>query len=174
MTVRFALAEREAIDLLNTVRIVKVPVDLERIAEFFGAEVRREPDFADDFSGMVYRADGHAIIAVNKHHSLNRQRFTLAHEIGHLVLHADEALHVDGTIVGMRDPRASQGTSDKEIEANIFAAHLLMPSHFLAKDLRKGFDIEDDQLVGQLARKYKVSVQAMSLRLAAYARTARL
>lgn len=52
-------------------------------------------------------------------------------------------------------------------EANAFAMELLMPEHFLRADLRKigGVDIEDEEKVKKLARKYKVSVAAMIFRL---------
>lgn len=174
MPARFALAKQKAREVLDELGVVEAPVDAEKIARLLGAQVKREDDFDDDFSGMVYRADGNIVIAVNRSHSPKRQRFTLAHEIAHLLLHEDEALHVDGAILGQRDPLASEGTSDKEIEANHFAAHLLMPDHFLARDLRgRHFDIQDDGLVKTLADKYRVSVQAMALRLAAYTRSAR-
>lgn len=58
--------------------------------------------------------------------------------------------------------------NDIEREANEFAMHLLVPTEFLKRDLKAlgGIDIEDDLQITQLAKKYKVSVQIMTLRIA--------
>ena len=52
-------------------------------------------------------------------------------------------------------------------EANAFAMELLMPENWLRRDVAKmgGIDIEDDKKVKKLAERYKVSVQAMTVRL---------
>lgn len=100
----------------------------------------------------------------------SRQRFTIAHEIGHFLLHT-EALHVDdGFGIRFRDDTSSQATDDAEIEANQFASHLLMPASFLELDIRKSgrIDIEDEDQVKVFADKYGVSTQAMTLRLAKF------
>jgi Zn-dependent peptidase ImmA (M78 family) len=53
-----------------------------------------------------------------------------------------------------------------EIEANFFAAELLMPASFLARSLAgEPFDIDDEGAVGALAKEYKVSASAMRFRL---------
>lgn len=60
-------------------------------------------------------------------------------------------------------------TADREMcrEANAFAMALLMPEDWLRQDVAKmgGVDIEDDEKVGKLAKKYRVSIQVMTLRL---------
>lgn len=52
-------------------------------------------------------------------------------------------------------------------EANAFAMELLMPRKFMLADLAKmgGVDIEDDQKIDQLAKRYRVSRQVMTLRI---------
>ncbi|WP_246413020.1 ImmA/IrrE family metallo-endopeptidase [Rhizobium indicum] len=55
----------------------------------------------------------------------------------------------------------------EEVEANAFAASLLMPQQFLQQDLRDRFvDVEDEAMIKDLARTYHVSVQAMTIRIA--------
>src|SRR5207245_482886 len=97
----------------------------------------------------------------------NRQRFTIAHEIGHLLLHRGATFHVDEkSPIGFRNDRSSMATDEKEIEANQFAAELLMPRNFLDRDLGGLVEeIEAEEAVDRLARKYQVSVQAMTVRL---------
>ena len=119
-------------------------------------------------SGFLYRDNASAVIGVNTHHAPVRQNFTAAHELGHLLLHDQEQLHVDhGFRVRLRDDVSSQGTDEAEREANLFAASLLMPKEFLEADLasEESVDLLDDGLLCDLARKYGVSTQALVNRL---------
>ncbi|HWW62453.1 MAG TPA: ImmA/IrrE family metallo-endopeptidase [Thermoanaerobaculia bacterium] len=158
----------EVTALLSAAGILEPPVSVESIARQLGAQIRYEPA-DDEVSGMVWRAEsGRAIIGVNSLHSKTRKRFTVAHEIGHLRLHVDEAFHVDEGYALRRDSTASLGIDRKEIEANHFAAALLMPEAFLLRDadvMRLRFDFESDHVLVRLAKRYEVSQQAMTIRL---------
>jgi Zn-dependent peptidase ImmA (M78 family) len=154
--------------LLSENGVKKPPVPVEDLAPALGAEIRYSP-FEGDVSGMLFRHDGQAIIGVNSLHHPNRQRFTIAHEIAHLVLHKGMEVHVDRTYrINLRDDISSQAVDREEIDANSFAAELLMPEPWLIEDL-KGQDIdcegEDDDDLRGLARKYGVSLKALTLRL---------
>jgi Zn-dependent peptidase ImmA (M78 family) len=153
-------------NLLEEHRIQTPPVAVEPIARKLGAEIRYIPfQGKGEISGMVFREEGgRAVIGVNSLHHQNRQRFTIAHEIGHLLLHKHRDVHVDKAL--FRDDVASQATDPNEIAANRFAAELLMPKHLLMADLAQDVDLEnEDDLLG-LARRYRVSVQALTFRLA--------
>ena len=66
-----------------------------------------------------------------------RQRFTIAHEIGHFLLHTDEDVHIDEKRpIGRRDDLSSQAVDACEIEANQFAAELLMPESLVREFVR--------------------------------------
>ena len=96
------------------------------------------------------------------------------HELGHFFLHDEQGqgeVHVDRTRqfqIKLRGPASSQGVDEEEVEANLFAAELLMPTTFLERDVAQdGFDLsDDDEAVAKLAKRYGVSAQAMSIRLA--------
>jgi Zn-dependent peptidase ImmA (M78 family) len=167
MRIRFAVAKRNALELLKAVGVTEAPVPVERVAAHLRATIRYEP-LEGELSGMVHRrADGDSVIGVNSLHPLRRNRFTIAHEIGHLVLHTDE-LHVDDPLpVGFRDGRSATATDPKEIEANQFAAELLMPEPFLRRDLarkRRTAPLTEGE-IEELADTYEVSIQAMTIRL---------
>src|SRR3954469_18194462 len=90
-------AEQAALDLLAKQGINAPPVPVEKIAKRLRVDVRFEP-LEGGLSGALYRADdGHAVLGVNNWHAEVRQRFTIAHELGHLLLHPDE-LFVDGVL----------------------------------------------------------------------------
>ena len=82
-------------------------------------------ELPDDVSGVFFRKDSELFMGVNKNHNEHRQRFTIAHEIGHYKLHATETLHYDKNEVDTVYFRANDVSNLEEVEANHFAAELL-------------------------------------------------
>lgn len=160
----------QVVKLLEEQNVTAAPVPVDRIARSLGAQLRYSP-LDDELSGMVYVKDGTPIIGVNALHHPNRQRFTIAHECGHLVRHKSEItkeIHVDKGFATMlmRDSNSATGEDEMEVEANLFAAELLMPASFLALSLEEQpVDIDDEAAINALAKKYKVSAAAMRFRL---------
>jgi Zn-dependent peptidase ImmA (M78 family) len=170
MTVRRKHIRGLVEQLLARYAVTRVPVPVDKIAESLDVKVCITPA-DDDLSGFMYRdrREGMSVIGVNSAHSTNRQRFTIGHELGHFLLHDQDGVHVDRQFqVKLRNRTSSEGTNLEEQEANLFAAELLMPSKFLEDDLDKleAVDVEDEAVVARLARRYKVSTQAMTFRLA--------
>jgi Zn-dependent peptidase ImmA (M78 family) len=167
MAIRRRKIESLVEELLATYDITEAPVPVERIAKAKGARVFHQ-SLEDDVSGFLYQDNEQTVIGVNTHHAPVRQNFTTAHELGHLLLHDQEQLHVDHDFrVRLRDDMSSQGTDDYEREANFFAASLLMPRRFLEEDLEgvHYVNLLDDDFLYDLGRKYGVSVQALVNRL---------
>jgi Zn-dependent peptidase ImmA (M78 family) len=153
--------------LLGENGITEAPVLASQIAKAKGARIFVD-SLEGDLSGFLYREEGQAVIGVNTRHSPARQNFTIAHELGHLLLHDQEQLHVDHEFrVRLRSDVSSQGTDEAEQEANFFAASLLMPRGFIERDLanKEYVDLLDDDFLHALARKYGVSAQALAIRL---------
>ena len=139
----------------------KPPIPVARIARDLGLEVYRSGGWPDRISGMIRRdaerggPSGYAIFA-NGDHAPTRRRFTIAHEIGHFVLHRE--LIGDGiTDDALYRSRLQGGI---EAAANRFAADLLMPWNLIREAVAKGADT-----VEALAKAFKVSRSAMSIRL---------
>jgi Zn-dependent peptidase ImmA (M78 family) len=153
--------------LISRFSVVRPPVPVQRMAEALGAEVVLEPYRGDRISGMLHREDGRAIIGINSLENHTRQRFSLAHEMGHMLLHKGR-FFLDGK-VNFRSSRSALGKDREEIEANVFASNLLMPEHLVraSTDLywsRAPYS-EDSELVRALARQFDVSNTAMHYRL---------
>lgn len=146
----------------------RAPIDLTEIAGALRAEVR-EMDLADDISGVLYRDGGRRIIVVNRAHSDVRKRFTIAHELGHLALHRGDKVHVDHDFrINLRDPSSATAENVDEIEANAFAANLLMPAQWIWSALDEApIDLADDGQMADLATRFGVSQHALLIRIAA-------
>ncbi len=146
--------------LLTQHRISSVPVSVEDIAKENNIAIGTAA--SNKFSGILFRnEDSQSYIAINSGESPVRQRFTIAHELGHYFLHKNTKTFID-----FRDNKKNIARSPKERQANQFAACLLMPKKFLAKDTasfsKEGISQEHIQF---LAKKYKVSEEAMNYRL---------
>lgn len=168
MPIRKKLIQMKVEELLKKSEITTLPIPVEKIARTLGLEVKYEP-LEGDLSGCIVRQGGKAIIGINSQQHENRQRFTLAHEIGHYLLHQEDDMFVDHAFKMNRKGSSTNGAcSFVESEANCFAAELLMPTHFLQKDLQQGeIDVAGDSLIYRLSTRYKVSTQALTLRLVA-------
>lgn len=95
------------------------------------------------------------VVFVNAKEGPGRKRFTIAHEIGHIVLHAD-----DGNFVDYRhDGDYADEDRPKEREANLFAANLLMPQGVF-ESLWQAFDAD----LKSVAQRLQVSHEAASYR----------
>lgn len=116
---------------------------------------------------MLSRGGAKLIIIVASKQSVVRQRFTIAHELGHALLHQISSVHVDRHFTVMCRSTASSAAQDiYEIEANTFAAELLMPESLLKVDLLKlELDKEDDRQLFILANRYGASSQAITYQL---------
>lgn len=160
--------EEKARTLLEQSGQTKAPISPQKVAEWLGIEVKKLP-FEDDLSGVLIREDGHSVIGINQGHHQNRQRFTMAHEIGHQALGHHGEVFVDQAILNKRDGRSSIAVDPQEIEANTFAAALLMPRDLIVKELTERLDknpgIERSSLLSEMAGRFKVSPQAMEFRL---------
>jgi|HubBroStandDraft_4_1064222.scaffolds.fasta_scaffold171682_2 Zn-dependent peptidase ImmA (M78 family) len=150
--------------LLEQFGVKRPPVPVEQITKQLGLILCALPG-DDDISGAIIRKDGRTVIAVNPAHHSNRQRFTIAHELGHYSMHEQLLEHVDQNFrVAWRKADPAGGVNWIEVEANRFAAELLIPTDFLTHDLDtlKSIDI---RTVAVLANRYGVSKDAMKFRL---------
>lgn len=140
------------------------PVDIVGLSKALGVDVAYS-HLDPDISGMIEKTGKDEYrITVNAGDPETRQRFTIAHELGHFMLHR----HLIGD--GIDDDRAYRSTDTgkyhntsigrlEETEANQFAASLLMPKKLIARERVNTPDVLD------MANKFKVSRHSMSIRM---------
>lgn len=102
--------------------IVTKPLDVNSLAKALSLRVEYKV-LSDDISGMLEKKNEKWVVVVNSLHHKNRQRFTIAHEIAHFLLHRDK----EESFVDKAFFRSDDGVGGIEAEANKFAASILMP-----------------------------------------------
>lgn len=127
------------------VRIVSAP-----LPNGISGEIRPDPENVGTF-----------VIKVNKNDSSRRQRFTVAHELAHYLLHRDQ---IGG---GIEDDvlYRSKLSDSREAQASRLAADLLMPDSLVNEWIDKARALQVEDIVGFLADKFNVSAAAMKIRL---------
>lgn len=154
----------KAQEVLKEFGITNAPIDVEAIAARMGVTVSYE-SYKEELSGVLVKEKDRNVIGVNSFHSKTRQRFTIAHEIGHLLLKHKGEIFVDQTVM-KREGRSSQAVDLQEIDANSFAAELLMPEYLVNEAVqKKRAESSSSQLINDLATEFQVSPQAMEYRL---------
>lgn len=129
------------------------PINVELLAHHVGCEIRKKPYHGQGkMAGMLDTFAYVNIIGVNELATLQRQRFIIAHMIGHLLMHKKPLIVCNSML--LREP--------EEVEASLFACELIIPTNNLKNDL-EGIDIEEE--LSNLANKYEVTDQVMSFRL---------
>jgi hypothetical protein len=150
-------------EILNAARL-SLPVPVKSLPAMLGVKLR-DAFLSNGISGMLEQSGETFLITVNASDPDTRLRFTLAHELGHYMLHR----HLVGT--GIDDDRAYRSTEvgkyhntligpKEEREANKFAANLLMPRDAIIRERAK-----DGVTAASMARLFGVSVHAMSIRM---------
>lgn len=145
-------------------------IDLVKICKFNNIEIV-EKELENDISGFYLIKNEKSFIVYNSLEGEMRQRFTIAHELGHHFLHSNIPLFVEkkNSVANQmfhRDHKSSTGEILREREANAFAAALLMPEKMIDIEVFESDKILFEDLIKDLAKKFKVSEQAMSFRLA--------
>ena len=151
--------EQKANEILVKNDMLKIPVNLLKIADNHQIEVYYR-DLPNSTSGAIRfnHTKNRFQILIQKSDSERRQRFTLAHELGHFFLH-NEMLKGDGAIHVDYLYRSNNMDEDKEREVDYFAGALLMDKNLLETLY------EINPSIRELAETFEVSESAMTVRL---------
>lgn len=180
MYLNFINKKTSAYDLLDYLEDkndfdVKLPIDVQGIIKYLDIKLNKKPNFKKiKLDGMISIKDKEPEIWINpmKTSMKERIRFTLAHELGHFMLHIapENNLTEDRSI---EDTEITYYRDDNwdhiEMEANNFASQLLMPSSMITKEtkkiLNKNDDFSKDEIIESLSSTFDVSKTAMKYRL---------
>jgi Zn-dependent peptidase ImmA (M78 family) len=151
----------DAVDrIIKAFNLNTAPIDVEAITEELGIEIQHK-ELPNNHPGYAECSNGQPLIVINKKHSKDRGRFTLAHELGHHLLHESDLLK-EGSLdrIGYNHYHDDY----REFEANDFSARLLMPEH-IVRAYYDEYTVDGYVDVSALAYIFKVSIDAMRFRL---------
>jgi Zn-dependent peptidase ImmA (M78 family) len=144
-------------------------VDIVQLASMAGVDVygNEEPD---SFSAEITHipSENKFEIVVNTTHSLNQQRFSIAHELAHFILHLDKIKQY-GSLKKETDSPTYKYSPKIEEEADEFGGELLIPSRLLQEYFPNIFTDPHQQLtfqiIQEIAIRFKTSIFVTADRL---------
>jgi Zn-dependent peptidase ImmA (M78 family) len=139
------------------------PIRLGALAKALGVEVKLSSLPANQ-SGQIAKEESGYKIRINRHEARARQRFTLAHELAHFLLHRDV---IDRSTDGITDNVLYRSGAPErvEYEANKLAAELLIPEHELLAQIGSRSNIVTSERLSDLAEHFGASKVAVEVRL---------
>lgn len=138
--------------------ITLMPFDIYAYVNTFDNIEIIDDDLGLEISGMIEYVSGGFVITINKYHSYERRRFTLAHEFGHYCMHREYLIN-NKSIKDVALFRSENTKDKKEFEANEFAAKLLMPKNDFLDVIKSG-----KTKLGDIAEHFGVSAAAAKYR----------
>ncbi len=162
MEPNYKYAREMARKVLKDYGLKYIPTDLKKIFDALRFEYVELED-PEDVDGMIVKIeDKPSIVVINVEKPLTRQRFTLAHELGHLFLNHNKRDIYDAETAREQSDYFSQSKPPKEIEADVFASELLIPFEQIKAHNDKINDIE------WLSQTFQVSKAAMTVAIQNY------
>lgn len=153
-----ASATNQARKILAENFILEPPVDVYELARNYGIEIH-EQHFPLEFanvSGFINIEKGRPVMYVNASEPAARRKFTVAHELGHWIMHEDKIRQDPQKAILFRMAIGAANKDPLEREANAFAAELLVPMEMLEKN--------KDKSISQLADIFQVSSDVIGFR----------
>jgi len=148
-------------EFIRQAGVDSVPVDLDRYLGVIKAKCMVVDDLDDEEAGQTTMIAGRHCLFINGRHSRERQRFTIVHEVAHIVLNLP-SLHQQK--IGVPSLYSYARRPQEEILCDVFAAECLLPSTFFTRDVNRlpmGFES-----IEGLAARYEASLTSTGSRFA--------
>jgi Zn-dependent peptidase ImmA (M78 family) len=160
---------KELVDIIpvNVERLIRghgINLNKNATSEEIGGGVNRSNNSGDLIGEIRKEGDQYKILILGSDHYY-RKRFTMAHELGHFILHKDK---ID-TLTSIVDSAEYNGiTEEEEKEAHAFAAETLMPEdkvREIYKETKQNQNGDKEKIIEEMSKMFQVSKMAMRLRL---------
>jgi Zn-dependent peptidase ImmA (M78 family) len=161
---KLATIDQLAAECFATIGDLTLPVDIVSLARDKGLIVTPYP--LGELSGVLYIEEGKGKIGYDPKLKLVQIRFTVAHLLGHFILHNHKSeLFIDRQFKYSENGFLSVQPKTLEMEANEFAIRILIPEICLKEMGDFSVDFGDDESVKSLAKKFGVSYFTLCHRL---------
>lgn len=152
--------------------VASIPVNIEAIIRSFDIELDKNANLSERVLGEISKDGDRYKISIKKTDHYYRKRFTMAHELGHFVLHKDKIGNGIDDSENYRPVRRTDTAAGEleEREANSFAAEILMPEDLVVQYAKErgvfvGDEIEQSAALQEIATAFQVSKAAMGIRI---------
>lgn len=152
----------------DIIKLFDIPTpidDMSAVVEALGGELQVDMNVGSFSDGKIEckNTNSKFLIKVPYGQSKSRKNFTIAHEIGHLFLHMGYLIDEELWEESQKAIFYRQGNSETELQANEFAAALLMPRKKY-KEILDEFTVDNYVLISKVADYFNVSIDAASYR----------
>lgn len=147
---------QDIIDFYN----IQTPIyNIEDVIKVLGGYIEKNPTIDYTFNSCIKKQDNTFIIYISSFQTIERKKFIIAHELGHLFLHM--GYKISPNLWNKQKDRTCFKTNNllMDFQANEFAAALLMPKT-LYKNIMDQYTIENQIKITQIANYFKVPISA--------------
>ncbi len=155
----------DAADAIREVFKIETPIEnIEEIVRDLHGRVERKPSLSEAVEGKIYRLNSGFVIEVPENKNEYREKFTIAHELGHLFLHMGYL--IDNEIWNQNKDNVyfRKEIGEMEYQAHEFAAALLMPRKIFFEVMNNNYEGNGIYNIDNVAKYFKVSVEAATNR----------
>ncbi len=144
-----------------------IKVEIEETVNKMGIALEKLSDLPNELSGFIqFIPESKSFeMLINSTHSPVRQRFTIAHELGHFVLHKDKIIERGRLNRGPKSDNEIDFDDRLEKEANAFAAGVLMPEAQVTHWYKILKPTDPVRVLDRMADLFEVSKDSMYWRL---------
>lgn len=167
---REGFAKEQARNLIKKFNITKYPIDLLNILDIKNYKYIEVNNWENNINALLIHKNNCIYLAVNGNHHDHRKRFSIAHEIGHLILNHDltyykrEITFDDIPFSVIKEH--IQVEKYLETEANIFAGEILVPLNILKQEFNKlPYKSDMAKMSEELSKVFNVSKEVISIKI---------
>ena len=158
------MVKSKARQFIECANIISIPVDIKQLAKAANAKINFVENLEDSESGNTIYLRNQYIITVNSKHQEERQRFTVLHEIGHIILKLPS--QHQGQLTSSEFLQYKNRPREEKL-CDEFASECLLPHKYFSKDVAD-MDVSMNS-VRKLAEKYKASITSTGSQFVAHA-----
>lgn len=148
-------------DIITQSLDIKAPIeDMEELVTRLRGNVERKKDLPECAEGRIFKVKDSFVIQIPEYKNKNRERFTIAHELGHLFLHMGYLIDDDLWNRSNEQDFFRRDFGEVEYQAHEFAAALLMPREEFYKKMNESYMGAGEYDMEEVSKYFGVSIEA--------------
>lgn len=151
----------EIVEVIRKEFNIQCPItNFDKLVIDLGGEIRYSNEIQEAADATIQKIGDSFIITVSENDSYTRQRFSIAHELGHLFLHMGYLIDEEMWNKNQENTYLRKLSGEMEYQAHEFAAALLMPRDIFISVMNKNYDGNKYYDMSKVAEYFNVSLEA--------------